>query len=714
MESKTQKEKVILEHIPTNYEYHDDQEIITYFTHRVTPYSVDDLIVQNSEDLKYANTVKNFIYENRKNFSTQQVDFSYEISRLITGTLKENKPVLVPVRCGFGKSTFINAVLYTKISQQKYSSEPLEDLGMIVVTERLEDLKKIQEYLYNHFGYYNHFQYDDKQNEFHNVKVPWMYVIESWNDKIDCKKHIKTYNESLEECPRCEFWKECKIGRQADEQFYSPIIGITTTRFYYYADAGTMFRIRKWKSRGKDGVKLERKLLLIDEKPRLTKVKNVSEKLIADLADAVSKIEEYDNFETRKDKEQLKNTLTDIKMELQNTIKKYEKYRNAYVKLHKEVFTKEFLELWEKYFGYHHKEKLDSISDMFSNGAVYCRTGKYDLFKTVSMANFILDDLKTIIFDGTAELSLEYDLDDFNLLDVKDYREYSNVTFHVVDGNYSKGKVKNNLEIVTPIVQWIDKNIRDSTFVVSYKDVSGYLYELLKDNPNVITYKGSDRVDSVPYFGYTKGMNCFNECTKMIQIGWNRWDSDSYIAYRIATSKVIKKNFDEKYEEKFDVIQRLLENKKGVFVFADIEMYKLMHMINDFEQEVFRTRIREFTGKDPVDIYVFHCNQTMLKMIKQRFINCKIVHEDWTEIQEYNTRKRADANNLIILKFADWLKEWDGSAVPIKEVREKVGITKNYWKKIKKKEIIKDIWKKRKITNMKKNDINYIVVNAEW
>jgi len=707
------RRKIVLEQIPTNFEHRDNKEIITSFTHRITSNSVDDLIVTDSEDLNYANTVKQFISKNRKNFSQQQVDFSYEVSRLITGQLKENKPVLVPVRCGFGKSTFINTVLHTRISQQKYSSESLEDLGIIVVTERLEDLKKIQEYLYNHFGYYNHFQYDDKENKFHNVKVPWMYVMESWNDKIECKKHIKTYNESLEQCPHCEFRKDCKIGKQTDEQFYSPIIGITTARFYYYAEAGTMFRIRKWKSKGKDGVKLERKLLLIDEKPRLTKVKNVSEKSIDDLTDAVSKIEEHNDFNIRQDKLQLKNDLNDIKIEIQNIIKKYEKYRNAYVQLRKEIFSKEFMKRWETYLGYCHKEKLDAIIDMFRNGAIYCRTGQYDLFKTISMTKFILDDLKTVIFDGTAELSLEYDLNDFHFLDVKDYREYSNVTFHVVNGNYSKGKVKSNLETLTPIVQWINKKITVSTFVVSYKNASGYLYEHLKDNVNVVTYKGSDEVESIPYFGYTKGMNCFKECTKMIQIGWNRWDSDSYIAYRIATSKIIKKSFDDNYEEKFDVIQKLLENEQGVFRFADIEMYKLMHMINDFEQEVFRTRIREFTSKDPVDIYVFHCNQTMLKMIQQRFVNCKIVSDDWIEIQEYNTRKRADADDMIILNFLDWLKEWDGNAVPIKEVRDTVGITKNYWKKIKKKEFIREIWKIRKITNIKKNDINYIVANAE-
>ncbi len=63
----------------------------------------------------------------------------------------------------------------------------------------------------------------------------------------------------------------------------------------------------------------------------------------------------------------------------------------------------------------------------------------------------------------------------------------------------------------------------------------------LKRTKNVIKDKEDDNFEYIPYFGNTKGKNNFNECTKMIQIGWNRWDSDSYIAKRIATSKLIKK-----------------------------------------------------------------------------------------------------------------------------------------------------------------------------
>ncbi len=146
-------------------------------------------------------------------------------------------------------------------------------MGIIVVTERLKDLRKMQRFIFDNFGYYNQFQYNDKQNKLQDVKVPWMYIMESWNASIGCRKRIKSYNESLEQCPLCEFRGDCKLGSQYRDQSYSPIIGITTSRLYHYADSGQFGRIRNWKSKGKDVIQLKRNLLLVDEKPKLTKVK---------------------------------------------------------------------------------------------------------------------------------------------------------------------------------------------------------------------------------------------------------------------------------------------------------------------------------------------------------------------------------------------------------------------------------------------------------
>jgi len=107
----------------------------------------------------------------------------------------------------------------------------------------------------------------------------------------------------------------------------------------------------------------------------------------------------------------------------------------------------------------------------------------------------------------------------------------------------------------------------------------------------------------------------------MIQIGWNRYDSDIYIAEYLAASPVIKGQIKKRYEDfKYKIPELLFGiDKYGKFVFHELEQYRLMKMIVDFEQEAFRTRIREFSSNKEVHIYLFAVSDAMRSMIKQRF-----------------------------------------------------------------------------------------------
>lgn len=699
-------EKVIFEEIPVNRTYEKDKIIQTVFTHKVEPKNIEELVLSTPEALQFADKVRSNTAEARKNFSKQQLDFTYEVAKLISGELLENKPTLIPVKCGFGKSTVINTLILTKI--QQYIENKDIDIGMILVTERLQDLKDIRNYIHSQFGWYNEFKYRDENGDIQHIQIPWVYVLESWNQDFNCRKQLQSYKESLEKCPNCEFRSECKIGSQLDDQYFSPIIAITSPRFYYYSENETLDRIKNWKERGINGEAKARELLLIDEKPKLTKINNVSEKEIRDLVDVVEKIDARESNIIRHEKELLKEELEKVGTEIRSIVEKFQEYRNAYVKLNQKVFSEQFYKVWGKYLKFNSRDRLDSIEDMFNNGAIFCRTGKYDLFKTISMAKFDVSEFKTFIFDGTAELSLEYDEEDFNLLKVNDYREYSNVKFHLVDGSFSKTALDKEITKLDPVGEWINKNINSSTYVVSFKLARHFLYGLLQNNSNIVFFEDSDGNECVPYFGFTKGKNNWRKCDKMIQIGWNRWDSDTYIASRITTSKKIKQKFNEKYETHFDTIQSLMQNENGIFSFSDIEMYKLMQMINDFEQEVFRTKIREFTSDGQVDVYVFNCNATMEKMIRQRFTNCKVVEEKWSELEIVKKRNRKGAESNIELKLYDWLRGWLGEDKNISELKEELGINDNYWKKLKKQPLIAEIWKELNI-KIRRNGFNYFI-----
>jgi len=709
---ETKNKKIVLEKIPVNRTYKNDKVIDTVLSHTVQLKKVNDIIEEGTEDLTFAEAVKNYPAFEKRNFSDQQVQFAFDAARIITGELKEKKPILVPVRCGFGKSTFINAIVLTILNNLKLKGEPIEEAGIIIVTERLEDLKQMQALIQERMGLYDHQKRTDDKGRFYDFETPYMYILESWNLDINCAMRVKNYEESLNTCPTCQFKSDCKIGNQIKMQYNSPILGITTPRFNYYADNGNLNAIGKWRGINKktdEKTTLARKLILIDEKPRLAKVDDVSRELVDRLIDTVSRIEEHEYGSFRADKKKMKAELRNVRNKIDDLITKYEKYKNAYVKLNEEVFSKEFLELWNIHLKFVHKKHIDAIIDMFSHGAIFCKTGKYDLFKTIGMSNFIVDEYKTMIFDGTAELTLEYDKNDFILWDVNDYREYNNVTFHNVKENYSKRVIEENIEMLNPVAEWIEKNLKEKTFVVTYMFASNYFNDLVEENEFIVRLE-EDGIESIPYFGNTKGRNDFNECSKMVQIGWNRLDSHTYISHFIASNRVIQKAFNDNYDKKFDSIQALLINNNGSFTFSDVEFYKYMHLINQFEQEVFRTKVREFSSEEDVDVYLFNLNETMELMIRQRFTNCKIVEEEWNEIEIYKFLNRKNADSKIINAFYDWLNRWDGKAISVKEVKEINNISDSYWKKIRSKKMIKGIFDMRNIQTVRDGN-NYSLVS---
>ncbi len=84
------------------------------------------------------------------------------------------------------------------------------------------------------------------------------------------------------------------------------------------------------------------------------------------------------------------------------------------------------------------------------------------------------------------------------------------------------------------------------------------------------------------------------------------------------------------------------------FVFLILKSIKTCKGLMISSKKVFRTKIREFTSEEPIDVYVFNCNKVMQTMIEQRFVNCTIIEEEWREIAEYKIRNRANASSMIL------------------------------------------------------------------
>ena len=185
-----------------------------------------------------------------------------------------------------------------------------------------------------------------------------------------------------------------------------------------------------------------------------------------------------------------------------------------------------------------------------------------------------------------------------------------------------------------------------------------------------------------PYFGNTKGKNTWSECTNMVQIGWNRYDSVSYISEFLSLNSEWLFSLKEKFEtleNKEEVIKYLITDSKGNFLMEEINNYRLKKMIVDFEQEVYRTNVREFNSELPVDVYMFLKSENyeiMTNMISDRFPNCKITDINLNvEIKMLSNKRNENLKKMFY--YLD--NEWDGSMISVNDLKVKFDISHKKW-----------------------------------
>lgn len=675
-------------------------EYTSFFSHKIESYNVSQIIENTDDDvIEIANDVsessKKFFAENDSYISDQQVDFYNDCTRLILSDLKVKNPILIPVRCGFGKSTFLQNLIGMLIYRTRhgFSTNKIADdyLPMIITTDRISDLTNISNTITDQYGYYNQISYyDDKISGVVNKDQPYIYVLKGWNKSIPCKnyKKVSSYAESIERCTpeRCPFFSECELGVQKKDQMYSPILAMTNARLSYLtntnnADEGvskyTTF-IRK------DKEEITRKRLLIDEKPKLLNNNVVSVDEIGDMKTLVNNYNPQDNGDYNEAKLFMLNELHNVESRLLEIQEEFKEYRNAFVVLDEDIFSAEFKENWFSFFNRKYIKYINALEDMFKNGALWCK-GKKMFFYTISRNKFNIANLKTFIFDGTAEMSLEYKTgeNDFIYLNIDDYKKYDYVTFHIIQVNFSRNAIAKRPKKLKAVCNFIEEQISDKTYVISYREcddipVNEILTKNLKDNPNVILCKDTALL---PYFGNTKGKNDWNTCTNMFQIGWNRYNSDIYIAEYLSSSSIIKKQIKDRYEEfKYKIPDLLFGlDEYGKFKFHELEQFRLMKMIVDFEQEAFRTKIREFSSNQDVHIYLFSVTDAMRSMIWQRFSKCHFLeHEEVRQFEEF--RKLDRKGNEDIERLINWIdNEWNKKKIESKKVKELMKISNNSW-----------------------------------
>ncbi|KPV56955.1 hypothetical protein QJ48_24765 [Paenibacillus sp. A3] len=525
MERPTKKK--IYNNVVYNTEYKNGQYFESLFNLSIDSYKIDDLIVDEKKVNRLATDISahfvtTFQTAYQKEVSEKQQQFSLDCARLIFSELKfPNKSVVIPAKAGFGKSTMIYSILETIIGKIDvfHENENELDLGMIIVSDRINDLKNTQKRIREKFGYYSKFNQAD-----------WIYVMEGWN-KENCLNGVTEYYSGCCTPRNCSFYKDCWVFKQRFEQNNSPIVAMSNERFSYYRTE----KIDQFRTYNSYQEPLSRKIILIDEKPVLEKHINVDETMLLELSKAVNEITILDPVEDSNNKMYLKDVLHEVNRRILDLQKQYKEYRSRIIFNDEDIFDERFLQLFSRYFKYQFSEELSAIRLLFKSGGLFCNTFNSIYFKSIfPKEKFHIESFRTYIFDATGEGDPSYTAE-FVHFNIDDYKEYTNLTFHIINENMSRNAIEKSKSKLKVVADWINKTFKEPVYVVSYKvcgkmNVNQQLNKLLKNNKNVVFDKDKNGKSIIPYFGNTKGKNSFQHCRKMVQIGWNRLPSDETVA----------------------------------------------------------------------------------------------------------------------------------------------------------------------------------------
>ena len=137
-------------------------------------FQIEDLIVNSNENIEKiaeenSNKIKQFLEKDKiTQISDKQTKFYSDCTKLILSELNTKLPIIIPAKCGFGKSTFIKTLIETLISHKDEVGE--EYMQLIVVANRINDLNDLKNSIEKEHGRYG--------------DIPYITVLQSWNKKI--------------------------------------------------------------------------------------------------------------------------------------------------------------------------------------------------------------------------------------------------------------------------------------------------------------------------------------------------------------------------------------------------------------------------------------------------------------------------------------------------------------------------------------------------
>lgn len=564
--------------------------------------------------------------------------YIHDIVQVLYKANKE-KPYLIPLDMGGGKSLIIETFL-----QEMINCNP--NFGAIVCVQRIEDVKRIAKKINDVIG--------------SEVAFPIYGFVEA--ECLLNKANRNRYSTCIaKKGKRCSLASKCRLFNQPQNQQNYPIIVMTIKRLSLCSK-----NLNDYNSFFRDEQKIKREMLIVDEKPELTFVETLS----------------YKNFKTVTrnilkaiDEKSIDGDLT-IYNEFKNAIELVEPYYTFEVKgrtiieplIREFNLSEDFWKLFNSIYDYNNNEyKIPKVLESIVKNGGYLEAFEEDkLSLTTSYYQLYskFNEYKTVIFDGTADIDLEYQHKKFNMLNFESIRTFEGLIIKKCDfisgtktGMQNEEKIQAFCEEVQKIA---DENPSDKIFVPVFKENESDIREYLKK------YIDSAQI-KIAHFGATRGSNIYKDCNIVIIGGILHKTENYYIGKSLAIYKQREIELGGLGCSNFDKVRR--------FDDTQIEIIKVLDMLVDYSQEIKRSKQRDNSKNVEGKVYIFHNDKLLLDLIGLKFPKSNVV--EWVPEKMVKEQVFSKSNSKNVQAVYDYIeKNANKEVITFKEMREAIGIKK--------------------------------------
>ena len=476
----------------------------------------------------------------------------------------------------------------------------------------------------------------------------------------------------FEEHPKGYTVKEQENLSEANRmQDKTPVLMMTIQRYFSLSKEEAQ-RYLKW-----DGG--DRPLIIIDERPPLREIINITRREINNVATALA--DGISDTADQTEKQWCRHQWEIVRSRLNTVIENYE---CRYPDKPKSFFTYKkqtpgLTEDDERFFrfirknmnslkNYDHGNALKQLQAIYRIemwGAIYQNEkGKRysNKFSMLVDNKELVHNLgaKVIILDGTATIHPDYRQDYIHIMNAAQYpdaqRRLDGLTLHFVHISSSKRRIvkydrgNKRKDLIASYIQTLKPPTEQENFDAS--QIPLFTYQSVE---NFFSRKDFENIE---HFGNIKGRNNWGDHCLLAQVGLHRCDPLFYLTYDLYS-----------HRERMDQLLEMPNEQSAAYI-EDIAasktddtdtMYAMM--LDDIEQNFFRSAIRRSTEYDNirVDYWIF-CNTKhygkLIEMAKRRYELLGAIvtpHDTPSMIRVQNIMARNAKEPTTAQKFAKWL-----------------------------------------------------------